>query len=113
MKQWEFSRRYVLQGVAAITAAAAAGRIPGVSAAEGDALRYWASGIAKVGAKDFSAMEKMSGAKLAVTTKSARADEAIQKMVVGDGNKLFDALTDNGGGMEAALASQKPRRTSK
>ena len=27
-------------------------------------------------------------------------------MVVGDGNKLFDALTDNGGGMEDALASQ-------
>jgi spermidine/putrescine-binding protein len=25
----------------------------------------------------------------------------------GDGNKLFDALTDNGGGMEDALASQK------
>ena len=107
MKQWEFNRRYVLQGVAAVAAAAAAGRIPGVSAAEGDGLRYWASGIAKVGAKDFSAMEKMSGAKLAVTTKSARADEAIQKMVVGDGNKLFDALTDNGGGMEDALASQK------
>ena len=107
MQQWEFNRRYVLQGVAAIAAAAAVGRVTGVSAAEGDALRYWASGIAKVGAKDFSAMEKMSGAKLAVTTKSARADEAIQKMVVGDGNKLFDALTDNGGGMEDALASQK------
>ena len=52
-------------------------------------------------------MEAQSGIKLAVTTKSARADEAIQKMVVGDGNKLFDALTDNGGGMEDALASQK------
>ena len=107
MKQWEFNRRYLLQGVAAIAAAAAAGRIPSAAAATGDALRYWASGVAKVGAKDFSAMEKMSGAKLAVTTKSARADEAIQKMVVGDGNKLFDALTDNGGGMEDALASQK------
>jgi spermidine/putrescine-binding protein len=37
-------------------------------------------------------------------------------MVVGDGNKLFDALTDNGGGMEDALASQKaivPLDTSK
>ena len=27
-------------------------------------------------------------------------------MVIGDGNKLFDAVTDNGGGMEDALASQ-------
>ena len=50
-------------------------------------------------------MSKQAGVALAVTAKSARADEAIQKMVVGDGNKLFDALTDNGGGMEDALAS--------
>jgi spermidine/putrescine-binding protein len=37
-------------------------------------------------------------------------------MVVGDGQKLFDALTDNGGGMEDALASQNvlvPLDTSK
>jgi spermidine/putrescine-binding protein len=61
-------------------------------------------------------MEAQSGLSIAYTTKSARADEAIQKMVVGDGNKLFDALTDNGGGMEDALASQKtivPLDTSK
>ena len=51
-------------------------------------------------------MSKQSGVNLAVTTKSARADESIQKMVVGDGNKVFDALTDNGGGMEDTLASQ-------
>ena len=54
MKQWEFNRRYVLQGVAAV-AAAAAGGIPGLSKAAGD-LKLWAAGIHKVGAKDWSAM---------------------------------------------------------
>ena len=96
-----------MQGIAATAAMVSAGHVPGVLAAEAKSLKLWASVIAKVGAKDWSAMEKQSGVKLAVTTKSARADEAIQKMVVGDGNKLFDALTDNGGGMEDALASQK------
>ena len=115
MKQWEFNRRYVLQGVAAIAAAAAAGGIPGLAKAAGD-LKLWAAGIHKVGAKDWSAMASQAGIGIAYTTKSARADESIQKMVVGDGNKLFDAMTDNGGGMENALASQKaivPLDTSK
>ena len=107
MGQFEFNRRVFLQSLTGIAAAAAAGRIPGVSAAETEALKVWANPIHKVGAKDWSAMEAQSGLKIAYTTKSARADEAIQKMVVGDGNKLFDALTDNGGGMEDALASQK------
>jgi spermidine/putrescine-binding protein len=105
-----------MQGIAATAAMASAGHVPGALAAEAKSLKLWASVIAKVGAKDWSAMEKRSGAKIAATTKSARADEAIQKMVVGDGNKLFDALTDNGGGMEDALASQKaivPLDTSK
>ncbi len=106
MKQVEFNRRVVLQTLAGIGVAAVAGRIPGVSAAEGGALKIWANPIHKVGAKDWSAMAAQGGLKIAATTKSARADEAIQKMVVGDGNKLFDAITDNGGGMEDALASQ-------
>lgn len=99
-------RRVFLQQLAAMAALAST---PGAirQAYGAEALRYWASAIAKVGAKDFSAMAKQAGIELAVTAKSARADEAIQKMVVGDGNKLFDALTDNGGGMEDALASQK------
>ncbi len=116
MKQFEFNRRVVVQSLAGVAAAAVAGRIPGVSAAEAGALKIWANPIHKVGAKDWSAMEAQSGLSIAYTTKSARADEAIQKMVVGDGNKLFDALTDNGGGMEDALASQKtivPLDTSK
>ena len=116
MKQIAFTRRALLHGMAGVAAAAAAGRIPGVSAAEGKALKIWAASIHKVGAKDWSAMEAQGGLSIAYTTKSARADEAIQKLVVGDGNKLFDALTDNGGGMEDALASQKaivPLDTSK
>ena len=106
MDRYLKERRVFLQQVAAMAALAAT---PGAmrQAYGAEALRYWASAIAKVGAKDFSAMSKQAGIELAVTAKSARADEAIQKMVVGDGNKLFDALTDNGGGMEDALASQK------
>ncbi len=106
MKQQAFTRRALMQSTASMAALAAAGSIPGVSSAEPKALKVWAAVLAKVGAKDWSAMEAQAGIKIASTTKSARADEAIQKMVVGDGNKLFDALTDNGGGMEDALASQ-------
>ncbi len=51
-------------------------------------------------------MEAQAGITIAYSAKSARADEAIQKMVVGDGNALYDAMSDNGGGMEDALASQ-------
>ena len=51
-------------------------------------------------------MMEQSGIEIAAIAKSARADESIQKMVVGDGNALYDAMTDNGGGMEDALASQ-------
>ena len=106
MNQMQFTRRHLLQSVAGIATAAVAGRIPGVSAAEHQSLKLWAAVVHKVGAKDWSAMAAQASINIAYTTKSARADEAIQKMVVGDGNKLFDALTDNGGGMEDALASQ-------
>ena len=100
--QFEFNRRALLQGAAAVCALGALGR-PDTAWAE-EPLRYWAPGIAKVAANDFSAMEAQAGIQIANTAKSARADEAIQKMVVGDGQALFDALTDNGGGMEDALA---------
>ena len=85
-------------------AAAAATSLPAFAA---DPLKLWTIGIAKVGAKDWSAMSAQAGIEIAYSAKSARADEAIQKMVVGDGNKLYDAMSDNGGGMEDALASQK------
>lgn len=105
MTQHEFTRRRLLAMAGTGMVAAAAG-FPGASAFAAEPLKLWTIGIAKVGAKDWSAMEAQAGIKIAYNAKSARADEAIQKMVVGDGNKLYDAMSDNGGGMEDALASQ-------
>ncbi len=106
MQQSDFNRRVFLQSMGA--AAATATTIGAISQAQAaEAMRIWTIGVAKVGAKDWSAMEKQAGVKLAYSAKSGSADQAIQKFVVGDGNKLYDAITDNGGGMEDALASQK------
>ena len=105
MNQFEFTRRRLLAAAGTGVAAAAAG-LPVSSALAAEPLQLWTIGIAKVGAKDWSAMEAQAGIPIAYNAKSARADEAIQKMIVGDGNKLYDAMSDNGGGMEDALASQ-------
>jgi putative spermidine/putrescine transport system substrate-binding protein len=118
MNQSEWTRRaFMYTAASGVGAAATIGRASNVFAAGDDALKIWANpGVHQVGSKDWSAMAAQGGLKLAATAKSARADEAIQKMVVGDGNKLFDAITDNGGGMEDAMASQKaivPLDTSK
>jgi len=102
MNQIEFNRR---QLIALLGASAAAAGLPNAALAQ-DALKLWAPGIAKVGAQDWTDMEAQAGFGINAIAKSARADESIQKMVVGDGNALYDAMTDNGGGMEDALASQ-------
>ena len=102
MNQHDFTRRQMM--ALAGSAAAVAGL--GTAARANEALKLWTIGVAKVGAKDWSAMEAQAGISIAYNAKSARADEAIQKMVVGDGNALYDAMSDNGGGMEDALASQ-------
>ena len=102
MNQQDFTRRQMM--ALAGSAAAVAGL--GGTAYAADPLKLWTIGVAKVGAKDWSAMEAQAGISIAYNAKSARADEAIQKMVVGDGNSLYDAMSDNGGGMEDALASQ-------
>ena len=94
----------MLQTMTAALAVTATGGVGSALAA--DPLKLWTIGVAKVGAKDWSAMAKQAGIEIAYSAKSARADESIQKMVVGDGSKLYDALSDNGGGMEDALASQ-------
>jgi spermidine/putrescine-binding protein len=104
MNQQEFTRRFMLQTMSAALAVTATGGMGNALAA--DPLKLWTIGVAKVGAKDWSAMAKQAGIQIAYSAKSARADESIQKMVVGDGSKLYDALSDNGGGMEDALASQ-------
>ena len=103
MNQTDFNRR---QMMALMGSAAVAAGLPATALAQGGPLKFWAPGIAKVGEKDWSDMAKQSGIEIAAIAKSARADESIQKMVVGDGNALYDAMTDNGGGMEDALASQ-------
>ena len=103
MNQTEFNRRQ-LMALMGSTALAAA--VPGIASAEGGPLKLWAPGIARVGEKDWSTMEAQAGIEITAIAKSARADESIQKMVVGDGNALYDAMTDNGGGMEDALAGQ-------
>lgn len=104
MNQLDFNRRQfmALMGAATATATTALGS----RAMASEALKFWAPGIARVGNQDWSDMEARAGISIANIAKSARADEAIQKMVVGDGNALYDAMTDNGGGMEDALASQ-------
>ena len=102
MKQTEFNRRAFM---ALLGGSAAAGLSPRSALAQ-EPLKLWAPGIAKVGAQNWSDMEAQSGIGINAIAKSARADEAIQKMVVGDGNSLYDAMTDNGGGMEDALRSQ-------
>jgi putative spermidine/putrescine transport system substrate-binding protein len=102
MKQAEFNRRQFIAMMSAATAASGVGTMAHAQ----EALKLWAPGIAKVGADDWSDMESQSGIMINSIAKSARADESIQKMVVGDGNALYDAMTDNGGGMEDALASQ-------
>ncbi|MFD1196240.1 PotD/PotF family extracellular solute-binding protein [Seohaeicola saemankumensis] len=102
MNQNEFNRRAFMTLMGASAAAGAFG----LPARAQESLKLWAPGIAKVGAQDWSDMEAQSGIGINSIAKSARADESIQKMVVGDGNALYDAMTDNGGGMEDALASQ-------
>jgi spermidine/putrescine-binding protein len=102
MNQLDFNRRHFMALMGAATASTALGS----RATASEALKFWAPGIARVGNQDWSDMEAQAGISIANIAKSARADEAIQKMVVGDGNALYDALTDNGGGMEDAMASQ-------
>jgi len=103
MNQMEFNRRQLM---ALMGSAAVAAGLPSSVAAQSGPLKFWAPGIARVGEPDWSTMMQQAGIEIAAIAKSARADESIQKMIVGDGNALYDAMTDNGGGMEDALASQ-------
>lgn len=113
MDQSEFTRRLFLKQSGAAASALGLSPLLPAAALAADPLKIWTIGVAKVGdtpgtgGKDWSAMEAQAGIKIAYSAKSGSADQAIQKLVVGDGNKLYDAITDNGGGMEDALASQK------
>lgn len=109
MNQHDFTRRVFLHTMAAVGVSG----LPLRQALAAEPLKIWTIGVAKVGAKpgtggkNWNDMAAQAGIELAYNAKSGSADQAIQKMVVGDGNKLYDAITDNGGGMEDALASQK------
>ncbi len=103
MNQMDFNRRQLM---ALMGSAAIAAGLPRSVAAQSGPLKFWAPGIARVGEQDWSTMMQQADIEIAAIAKSARADESIQKMVVGDGNALYDAMTDNGGGMEDALAGQ-------
>jgi spermidine/putrescine-binding protein len=113
MNQHDFSRRIFLCTMGATAAVTAATGLSFRRALAAEPLKIWTIGVAKVGAtpgtsgKNWSDMAAQAGIEIAYIAKSGSADQAIQKLVVGDGNKLYDAVTDNGGGMEDALASQK------
>jgi len=107
-----FDRRDIVKAMGAAALGSTAAGVP-LSALAAEALKIWTIGVAKVGkapgtgGKSWDDMAAQAGIKIAYSAKSGSADQAIQKFIVGDGNKLYDAITDNGGGMEDALASQK------
>jgi len=101
--QSELSRRLFLQSVAATAGAAAIGHN---AFAQDNSISLWAAPIARP-FDDWSPVEKEAGISISFAPKSASADEALTKMLVGDGQKLYDAFTDNGGGMEDAMAENK------
>ncbi|UOM35561.1 PotD/PotF family extracellular solute-binding protein [Acuticoccus sp. I52.16.1] len=112
MDQMDFTRRFLLKSVGAAGLVGATSSLGLSRAFAADPLRIWTIGVAKVGAepgtggKDWGDMGAQAGIDIVYNAKSGSADQAIQKFVVGDGNDLYDAITDNGGGMEDALASQ-------
>jgi putative spermidine/putrescine transport system substrate-binding protein len=99
MNQSAFSRRIFLQSMASAAGAAAVGP----AFAQEMTLNLWAAPIARP-FDDWSPIEDAAGIRVAWSPKSASADEALTKMLVGDGQQLYDAFTDNGGGMEDAMA---------
>jgi len=102
LTQHEFTRRMLLQGMAAAAGTASLG-VAGRALAQDNALNLWAAPIARP-FDDWKPIEKEAGIAISFAPKSASADEALTKMLVGDGQKLYDAFTDNGGGMEDAMA---------
>jgi putative spermidine/putrescine transport system substrate-binding protein len=69
-------------------------------------LKLWTIGVAKV-TRTWEEMGRQAGVPLTFSAKSGSADQAIQKFFIGNGQKLYDAITDNGGGQEDALSSNK------
>lgn len=86
MNQYDFSRRVFLQGMAATAGAAAATKIA-PALADGHAIRLWSAPIMRP-FKTWEPFEEKAGISISWSPKSASADEALSKMMVGDGKKL-------------------------
>lgn len=104
--QHVFSRRLFLQGLSAAAGASVLGSASRVFADDANTLNVWAAPIVKP-FDDWVPIEEKAGIKVAFSPKSASADEALTKMLVGDGQQLYDVFTDNGGGMEDAMGENK------
>ena len=97
------TRRYFLKNSALVAAATTFSQSIAMEAFAADPLKIWTIGVAKV-TKTWDEMGKQAGVPLTYSAKSGSADQAIQKFFVGDGQKLYDAITDNGGGQEDAMS---------
>jgi spermidine/putrescine-binding protein len=102
MNQHDFNRRVFLKGLASASALAAAGGVPKLWA-QGEELSLWCPPIAKP-TETWEPIEQRAGVKIKWSPKSADAQQAITKMLAGDGQRLYDVFTDNGGGMEDAMS---------
>ena len=100
------TRRKFLKNSALVAASASMGQSFIMEAMAADPLKIWTIGVAKV-TKTWDEMGKQAGVPLVYSAKSGSADQAIQKFFVGDGQKLYDAITDNGGGQEDAMSDNK------
>ena len=97
------TRRDFLKNSALVAAATTFSQSIAMEAFAADPLKIWTIGVAKV-TKTWDEMGKQAGVPLTYSAKSGSADQAIQKFFVGDGQKLYDAITDNGGGQEDAMS---------
>ena len=100
------TRREFLKNSALVAASASLSQSLVMKAMAADPLKIWTIGVAKV-TKTWEEMGKQAGVPLIYSAKSGSADQAIQKFFVGDGQKLYDAITDNGGGQEDAMSDNK------
>jgi putative spermidine/putrescine transport system substrate-binding protein len=100
---FDTTRRNFLKNSALVAASASLSQSFIADAFAADPLKIWTIGVAKV-TKNWEEMGKQAGVPLVYSAKSGSADQAIQKFFVGDGQKLYDAITDNGGGQEDAMS---------
>ena len=89
---YKSTRRTFLKNSALVAASASLSQSFIMEAMAADPLKIWTIGVAKV-TKTWDEMGKQAGVPLVYSAKSGSADQAIQKFFVGDGQKLYDAIT--------------------